>query len=403
MNDPTEKAAQWLNNGSKLIRKDAKLSAELIKKALTFLPTCSEGWYNLGLALHQNKKICEAIKGYRLALDYSKSNQLEINAKNNLAQDLLLNGKWEEGFKVYESRFMRSKTNYEAYINMFGKAWEGWNDPRGCEQLVIVSEQGLGDTIQFIRLLKIIQDKGIRTSFFGPEELRQLLRKGTSLGPFTSVLNNENRNTRWCTLLSIPHLIGLTQNTIPLKEGYIKPDPKIVAEWRSIIRQSPNKKLVAIHWQGNPKFEKSNYSQGRSMPLMTMQKLGSIKDVEYLSLQKGKAAKELSNDNLLPMVNGQELFSQSMNFEDTAAALACCDLLISTDSSVVHLAGAMGIPVWVALSWVPEWRWGLSGTKSLWYEKAYLFRQKKAGDWDQVIDDIRRKLKNELSRKGNKG
>lgn len=393
--DEESSGGKWVNRGSRKIRQNPRLAKEIIGKGLKINPYNGIGWYNLGIALHQDKKISAAIKSYRLALKQGGSKELECYAKNNLAQDLLLNEEWQEGFELYENRFRRDNTDYQPYINMFGKAWSGYNDPRECKKLMVISEQGFGDTIQFIRLLKNIKEKGIETSFFGPEELRQLMRKGTNLGPFPSLLSNEDEGTRWCTLLSLPQIVGLTPKTIPLKDAYIKPDSKMVAKWKNIIRRKPNKKLIAIHWQGNVKFEKSIYVQGRSMPFEVLQKLNDLKDVEYLSLQKGKSASKITKNNILPMVSGQDEFSKSMSFEDTAAAIACCDLVISADSSVVHLAGAMGTPVWIALSWVPEWRWGVTGTNTRWYDSAYLFRQKKWGEWEQVIEEIKEKFRSD--------
>ena len=124
------------------------------------------------------------------------------------------------------------------------------------------------------------------------------------------------------------------------------------------------------------------------MPLEALSILGKLKDVEYLCIQKGEAAKEIRLQSILPWVGGQQSVSSSMDFQDTAAALKCCDLLISADSSVVHLSGALGVPTWVALSKVPEWRWGLNSKTTNWYKKMQLFRQSKANEWNSVIESM---------------
>ena len=124
------------------------------------------------------------------------------------------------------------------------------------------------------------------------------------------------------------------------------------------------------------------------MPFLELAKLGRQKNVEFLSIQKGNAADQLNSKHDLPLVAGQERFNQTFDFKDTAAALKNCDLLISADSSVVHLAGAMGVPTWVALSWVPEWRWGCDGDTTKWYKSMRLFRQHSEGDWDSVINSM---------------
>ena len=113
---------------------------------------------------------------------------------------------------------------------------------------------------------------------------------------------------------------------------------------------------IALHWQGNPSHEHSLYSRGRSLPFERLLALGQLANVEFVSIQKGAGSEQLQINKGLPFVAGQDTVSQSMDFKDTAAVLGNCDLLISSDSAVVHLAGAMGIKTWIALRWIPEWR-----------------------------------------------
>ena len=112
------------------------------------------------------------------------------------------------------------------------------------------------------------------------------------------------------------------------------------------------------------------------------------KKIEFVSVQKGSAASQISKNTKLPLVRGQDAVSKSLDFCETAAVLANCDLVISADSSVVHLAGALSVPTWVALSWVPEWRWGLEGNQTRWYESVRLFRQRARGDWKSVVREL---------------
>jgi len=120
--------------------------------------------------------------------------------------------------------------------------------------------------------------------------------------------------------------------------------------------------------------------------------LAQVPGVEFVSIQKGLGSKQLEQQHDLPLVAGQAQVSSSLDFRDTAAVLAHCDLLISADSGVVHLAGALGVPTWVALRWVPEWRWLLHGEVSPWYRSVRLFRQSSDGDWGSVVEAIRRAL-----------
>ena len=130
-----------------------------------------------------------------------------------------------------------------------------------------------------------------------------------------------------------------------------------------MLKRRPGHRLIGLHWQGNPRHEGSLYSKGRSIPFTELCGLKKL-EVEFVSVQKGAGSEQLQLDAGLPFVAGQGDVSASMDFIDTAAVLANCDLLISADSGVVHLAGALGIPTWVALCYVPEWRWGLKGERT---------------------------------------
>ena len=120
--------------------------------------------------------------------------------------------------------------------------------------------------------------------------------------------------------------------------------------------------------------------------------LGGLEDTEFVAIQKGEGLNQLELNAGLPFVSGQTSFNKTMDFRDTAAVLGNCDLIISSDSGVVHLAGAMGVPCWVALRWIPEWRWGLEGSKTHWYDSIQLFRQKQQGDWLSAIEPMRKSL-----------
>jgi tetratricopeptide (TPR) repeat protein len=374
----------WINRGAEQIANDPALAARLIGQGLRQLPQDGVGWFNLGLALHMNRRIAAAIRAYRLAL--ASRNPPVADATNNLAQDLLLSGALDEGWRLYEHRFHRpDATSFAHYRAGYGEAWQGFNDPRPCDELIVVSEQGLGDTLQFCRLLKPLQERGLRTTLFCPEALAPLLREGAELGSIALMLGRSDPGLRWCPLLSLPQRLGLTASTIPAAGGYLKPDPQRVAQWRERLGRRPGHRLIALHWQGNPNFERKLYSKGRSMPFDAWLGLSGLEQVEFLSIQKGPANQQRRNNAGLRFVAGQGAFDATMDFRDTAAALACCDLLLSADSSVVHLAGALGLPTWVALSWVPEWRWGLEGSTTPWYESARLFRQPRAGDWATVV------------------
>ena len=134
-------------------------------------------------------------------------------------------------------------------------------------------------------------------------------------------------------------------------------------------------------------------SRGRSLPFSELLKLQGNDQLKFVSIQKGQGSEQLKTDQGLNFVRGQEAVNQSMNFHETAAVIANCDLVISSDSCVAHLAGAMGVPTWLALRWIPEWRWGLGGTTTGWYSSLRLFRQRFDGDWAGVVGTMQEELK----------
>ena len=390
-------AEAWVNRGAELIATDPALAQRCISHGIQQIPEQGIAWFNLGLALHQRRRIPAAIRAYRWALNATQPPTAQ--ATRNLAQDLLLSGEFQEGWQLYETRFQQAdSSDFSLYAQNYGPAWQGFADPRPCQTLLVVGEQGLGDALQFCRLLTSLQQRGIQTSFFCPEPLAPLLRAGTKLGEITLMLGQQGPAVRWCPLMSLPHRLGLDAASIPSGAGYLRPEPERVSQWGQRLQRQANKRLIALHWQGNPKFERKLYSRGRSMPFEALLGLRDLEGVEFLSIQKGAGSEQLRTDAGLTFVAGQAAFDASFDFRDTAAALANCDLLISADSSVVHLAGAMGVPVWIALSWVPEWRWGLEGSTTPWYASARLFRQPHHGDWTAVVRAMAEALREQPAR-----
>ena len=154
--------------------------------------------------------------------------------------------------------------------------------------------------------------------------------------------------------------------------------------------------IIGIHWQGNKDFEKSIYSKGRSIPFKEFNHLAGLKDVEYLSLQKGPEKVNRKYLTSLKFISGNDIFENTLNFEDTAGAIANCDLIVTSDSCIAHLAGAMGIKTLVLLSYVPEWRWGLEGNSTFWYNKMKLIRQKAPGNWHDVMAEVKIEILSEI-------
>ena len=192
--------------------------------------------------------------------------------------------------------------------------------------------------------------------------------------------------------MNLAPLMGCIDDQIPFPGGYVRANSDSIAVWRHLLRRKPQHRLIALHWQGNPEHEHSLYSRGRSLPFDVGVGLQGNDQLEFVSIQMGLASEQLRTDQGLHFVKGQKAVSKSMDFQETAAVIANCDLVITSDSSVAHLAGAMGVPTWLALRWIPEWRWGLEGTHTAWYTSLRLFRQRFDGDWAGVVQAMRQEL-----------
>ena len=201
--------------------------------------------------------------------------------------------------------------------------------------------------------------------------------------------------------MSLPRLLSIGKKTIPYSDGYIRRDDNLVEEWKNKLGADKNKKLIGIHWQGNPKFEQRMYSRGRSISVSNMDRLAKLENVEFVSLQKGKYSDEKKSLNEIEFVSGQEEFDKTLDFKITSAVIANCDYIITSDSSIAHLAGSMNIRTYLALSYVPEWRWLSIGEKTNWYKNMSLHRQKNWGEWADVLEEIVNDINGKMQEKTN--
>ena len=384
-------AKNWINRGGELLSKDPKLAQRFINKGIKELPNEAICYFNLGIGLHQQGKIAAAIRAYEKCL--SLPNPPVIEARNNLSQDLLLNGDWERGWKLYEHRFERRPGNFPIFHKEFGPRHFGQlikNKP-----IILMSEQGLGDTIQFCRFGIDLERLGTPITLLSQSSLVELLRDGTKLKNVKEAIDiqeEKSNNPCWIPLMSIANILEIEKSNIPFSKGYIKANKELLYKWKVLLEKQNNNKLIALHWQGNPKHEKTLYSRGRSIDFDRFLNLSGIPNTEFISVQKGPGSEQLKLDSGLLFSKGQAAVNKSMDFKDTAAILGNCDLLITTDSSVAHLGGAMGIPTWLLLRRIPEWRWGLKGKTTNWYQSMQLYRQDNDGEWEKVINNIKEDL-----------
>jgi tetratricopeptide (TPR) repeat protein len=339
---------------------------------------------NLGGVLMMRGDIAGAIGSYDRAIRADP--ELAI-AHYNRALAKLLSGDLLDGFAGYEWRWKTGDPSFQqfgAYVDV--PLWRG-EQPLAGRSVLVVREQGFGDTLQFCRYIRLLADRGATVTFLAHDALVSLLK---GVDGISEVVADASALTHFdfkCSLLSLPLAFRTTLDSIPAPKKYIHVDGQDVSRWQ--IRLGPHSRTrIGIAWSGSPKMQP--YDQRRSMPLAKLlEYLPS--EFEYFSLQK-----EIREDDMPPLASCEFIEHYAADFTDTAALCECMDLIISVDTSLVHLAGALGRPTWVLLPFMPDWRWLLDRDDSPWYPGAKLYRQAAVGDWDGVLrrvaDDLRRRF-----------
>lgn len=309
------------------------------------------------------------------------------SARFGLAFLHLTLGEFDLGWPLYESRFeVPALANPARHFSA-----PRWNpvEPLAGKTLLVHAEQGLGDVIQFCRYLPLLAEQGASVVFEVMPSLKALLRtlpaairlagRGEPLPPVDY----------FCPLLSLPLAFKTRLDTIPARVPYLAAQPERIARWAPRLHGLPGLR-VGLAWQGNLAVEKLIWARGRSIPLAALEPLAQLPGVHLVSLQKGPGVEQLHNGPFAERIIdlGAELDPGPDAFLDTAAVMADLDLVITSDTSIAHLAGALGRPVWVALAASPEWRWGLGRTDTPWYPTMRLFRQTTDGDWKVVVAAI---------------
>ena len=265
--------------------------------------------------------------------------------------------------------------------------WRG-EDLSGC-RLLVFSEQGLGDVIQFARYLPLLAERNCKIAFLAPAKLARLLRLSIHAIEVVSKLSDVQGVDFQVALMSLPHQFNTEPSSIPNKVPYLKAEPKLEARWRARIGTRGFR--IGIAWQGNPS---TKIDEGRSVPLEEFVPLAGIPGIRLISLQKHVGLNQLA---CLPTDVKIETFGDDLDagpdaFVDTAAVMNSLDLIITSDTSIAHLAGGLGRPTWVALKYVPDWRWLLDREDCPWYPTLRLFRQAERDDWRSVFSKIEREL-----------
>lgn len=356
-------------------------------RAIRLKPDFADAYFIRGHALHELKRLEEAIANYEKAIQIDPRH---ANANGFLSHSLLLLGQFERGWKSYE---WRKKLDEPIARRSYAQpAWSG-EQPIAGATLFIHSEQGLGDTLQFCRYAKRARALGARVILSVPNRLVRLLQ---SLDPAIEVIADDRPPDGFdyhCALLSLPLAFKTTAADIPAETPYLHAEPSRVKEWKRRIGDAGLK--IGVCWQGN------TIGADISFSLKDFHAIAKHQGVRLISLQKGDGRDQLNSASGDMRVEsfGDELDSGNDAFLDTAAIMESLDLIITTDTSIAHLAGALGRPVWVALKFVPDWRWGLDGDFTPWYSSMRLFRQKSLDNWKPVFAEIESAIAGDVSKK----
>jgi len=343
---------------------DAAIAA--FSRAVEQYPNFAAAQCNLGQAMCESGRYDQALVSLRRAIELKHNFAL---AHWNLALLLLRLGDFERGWPKFEARWRLP--NVDMVMPYQQPWWDG--GPLHGKRILLHAEQGFGDTIQFIRYLPMVIERGGKVLVVAQRELVPLLR---CIGGVEQWLSEGDRLPEFdvhCPMLSLPGRFQTKPADIPAMVPYLTCEATCAERWRGRLRKYPRPR-IGLAWTGSP-INPENPT--RSFPLAAMAPLGEATSGSFFSLQKGAAAAQ-SAAAPMPLVDWTD---DLHDFADTAALMESLDLVITTDTSVAHLAGALGRPLWVLLKYVPDWRWFIDRSDSPWYPTAKLFRQPRRGDW----------------------
>jgi hypothetical protein len=350
-------------------------------RALTVRPDYAEALYNRGVTLHELKRFDEALASYDCALkvrpDYA-------DAHFNEALCRMLIGDFKRGWEKHEWRWETAQLR-SGKRNFAQPLWVGSSEIAG-KTVLLHAEQGIGDTIQFCRYVPHVVERGARVILAVPEELHELM---STLPAKVQIISKGDPLPDFdmhCPLLSLPLAFGTRLETIPSTTPYLAAPEGKTSAWHDRLGK-PTKPRVGLVWAGNPRKELSNANlidRQRSIEFDRLAPFFQVTECEFYSLQKGEdAVLQLRESTLRQQII--DWTDDLQDFSDTAALIENLDLIITVDTSVAHLAGALGKPFWLMNRYNTCWRWLLDRDDSPWYPTARLFRQDDTREWDNVI------------------
>jgi len=357
-------------------------------QAIAIKPNDALAYNQKSLSLLKINLIDKAIENFNIAIELEPNNP---NFLNNRLIALLRYGYLEKGFKEFERGFIINgiSTRGKKRIDI-KKLWLG-KESLVNKTILIHYEEGFGDTLQFCRYIKLLSELGSHIIFEVQKPLFNLLKTLEGVNHLIPAGEAIPDFDFFTPLMSLPHAFKTSLATIPSTTPYISVNEDLINKWKHYLGEGGFK--IAICWQGNKQH--GAVDEGRSFPLSLFENISLMKGVRLISVQKFDGLDQL--DTLPPSMRveklPQDFDSGEQAFLDTAAVLKCVDLVITSDTSITHLAGALGVKTWLALKHTPDWRWMLDRTDSPWYPHHRLFRQTSEDDWLSVFIEMESELK----------
>jgi tetratricopeptide (TPR) repeat protein len=390
-------ASAMLNLGTALLRQDKLTEAEgVLRRAVDLKPDDGVAHLQLASALLQMNRSEDAEPSLRRAVGLLPD---VVEAEFDLSLLLLAHGRFADGWKHYQSRWRLPENLANPATKQVRRSVPLWaGEPVDGKAILIQIEQGLGDAIQFSRYVPLLVQRGARVTMLCRGLVVRLLAPVAAVAEVLTRVERSRAFDYRAPLMDLPRIFGTELETIPRSDGpYLFAEPERVATWRERIGADGFK--IAICWQGTPN---TRIDKGRSIPLSAFAPLAALPGVRLISVQKNNGLDQLEH---LPAGMRVETLGPDFDagpdaFLDTAGVMENCDLVITSDTSVAHLAGALARPTWLALSTMADWRWLRHRQDSPWYPSMRLFRQRQAGDWSTVFAEMAESLGGLLAAQG---
>jgi tetratricopeptide (TPR) repeat protein len=376
-----ESIATANNLGVSLVELQRYAEADAVyRSALRHAPDHPTTLNNLGVALKGTHQLDEAQDCFARVL---RTDPDHVEAHRNRAMTWLLAGDFARGLPEYEWRLRQPGRD----VAPFGKPrWDG--SPLAGRTILLHTEQGLGDTLQFVRYGALLREQGTRVLLLAPRVLAPLLRSCPAIDQVVVPGEAVPSCDVQAPLMSLPWLCRTTLDTIPRQIPYLTVDEGRIQRWAGVLRSLQGFR-VGIAWQGSPHYVAD---RGRSIPLCHFRSLAEVEGVRLVGLQKGPGLEQLAGVDFPVISFDRQMDEGGGAFLDTAALMRNLDLVVTSDSAVAHLAGALGVRTWLVLGVTPDWRWLLDREDSPWYPTLRLFRQTAVGEWEPVFTRVAEEL-----------